>query len=202
MSLTSAALLAPLFTGGAAIIVGAVTRWTQLGIARERVRWEARLENARYQALRFESAQEHLLAAVEAGNRYLAALGSIDMTSFEDREPYLFPLLDAAGRARAEVEALPNFEQEHQVKASLEAMDALITEVSDVGRAFALWEAVNVTAAVRQLSRARTAVMLEVIHEADRPSWLRRRLLRPDVGVPPANAAPPLSSRMPSTHTE
>ncbi|MFE3762656.1 hypothetical protein ACFXPI_12945 [Streptomyces sp. NPDC059104] len=174
MDLTSTALLAPIFTGGAAIIVGAVTRWTQLGIARERVHWEARLENARFHAQRFEAAQGHLIQAVEAANRYLSAISSIDIASFEDREPYLFPLLDSAGRARAEIEALPSFDGSQQVLSALDTLDTLIAGPPSIGRAFELWDEVGVGAAVANLSRARTSVMLAVISEASPTSRFRR----------------------------
>ncbi|MDQ0941808.1 hypothetical protein [Streptomyces sp. V1I1] len=171
MDLASTALLAPVFTGGAAIIVGVVTRWTQLGLARDRVRWEARLEIARFDAARFEAAQTHLIQAADAATRYLASIDSIDLAAFEEREPYLFPILDSLSRARAEVNALPDFAGIEQVRSSLAMLDKLVTAPADVGKTFEIWDAAGMGEAVMHLSRARGAVMQRVIDDASPPRW-------------------------------
>ncbi|MFJ8753966.1 hypothetical protein ACIREO_32270 [Streptomyces sp. NPDC102441] len=171
MDFASTAVLAPMFTGGAAIIVGVVTRWTQLGLARDRVRWEARLEDARFHATRFESAQDHLTKAADAANRYLASVGSIDLAAFEEREPYLFPILDSLSRAKAEIGALPDFEGAAQVRACLLMLDKLLTEPANAGRTFELWDEVGMGEAVAHLSRARSSVMQQVIADASLSPW-------------------------------
>ncbi|WP_326670875.1 hypothetical protein [Streptomyces sp. NBC_01257] len=180
MNFASTAVLAPLFAGGAAIIVGVVTRWTQLGLARDRVRWEARLEDARFHATRFETAQDHLTKAADAANRYLASVGTIDPAAFEEREPFLFPILDSLGRARAEVGALPDFEGMEQVHSSMAMLGKLLTEPATAGRTLELWDEVGMGAALAYLSKARSSVMQQVIDDAslqNRRAWRSRRRL-------------------------
>lgn len=174
MDFASTAVLAPMFAGGAAIVVGVVTRWTQLGLARDRVRWEARLEDARFHAARFESAQDHLTKAADAANRYLASVGSIDLAEFEEREPYLFPILDSLSRAKAEIGALPDFEGADQVHSSIVMLDKLLTEPATAGRTLELWDEVGMGAALAHLSKARSSVMQRVIADAS-PSTRRTR---------------------------
>lgn len=175
MDFTATAVLASMFTGGAAIVVGVVTRWTQLGLARDRVRWEARLEDARFHAMRFEAAQDHLTKAADAANRYLASVGSIDLAAFEEREPYLFPILDSLSRAKADIGALPEFEGVDQVRSSLVMLDKLLTEPADAGRTLERWDEVGMGEALACLSRARSSVMQRVIADASPSSWRARR---------------------------
>ncbi|MFG3515626.1 hypothetical protein [Streptomyces bobili] len=90
MQLDSIATIAPLFTAGAALIVGGVTRWTQQGVARDRVRWEGKLEIAKFDAARFETTLKHFMDAADAGNQYVAVLSDIDVTDFKQRKDYVF----------------------------------------------------------------------------------------------------------------
>ncbi|MGX5209912.1 hypothetical protein ACWKT3_14595 [Streptomyces violaceus] len=107
MDLSSIAVAGPLFTSGAALIVGLVTRWTQRGVARDRIKWEARLEVAKHNQARFATALEQLIQAADAANRYVVRSSDIDINDWDAREPYILPILDPIGRARVEVAALP-----------------------------------------------------------------------------------------------
>ncbi|WP_131815950.1 hypothetical protein [Streptomyces sp. 3213.3] len=173
MTLATPALLASLFTGGAAIVVGIVTRWTQLGLARDRARWEARLEVARFDAARFEVAQSHLIRAADGVNRYLASLDSIDLSSFEEREPFVFPILDSLSRVRADLEALPDFEGWVQVQASLEMLEKVLTGPTDARHTFEVWDAALMSSAVSSMGKARSIIMRRVINDASGYKWLR-----------------------------
>ncbi|MGV9229279.1 hypothetical protein [Streptomyces nigra] len=119
MQLDSIATIAPLFTAGAALIVGGVTRWTQRGVAADRIRWEGKLEVAKFDAARFESTLQHFIEAADAGSRYVVALADIDATDFKQREKHVFAVLEPIGRARVEAQALPDFPGVDQVRRQL-----------------------------------------------------------------------------------
>ncbi|GHA39578.1 hypothetical protein [Streptomyces purpurascens] len=80
MDLSSISVAGPLFTSGAALIVGGVTRWTQRGVARDRIRWEARLEIAKLNEARFATALDQLIQAADAANRYVVRSADFDVT--------------------------------------------------------------------------------------------------------------------------
>ncbi|WP_157862978.1 hypothetical protein [Streptomyces sp. Root1319] len=172
MQLDSLVTVAPLFTAGAAIIVGGVTRWTQRGVARDRIRWEARLEVAKFDAARFETTLQHFLEAADAGNRYIVALGDIDATDFEQRESYVFAILEPIGRARVEAQALPPFPGIDEVKASIKGLEKLVAVPESNSALLEIWDPRGIGAAIALLSKGRSVYMREAT-QPDAPWWHR-----------------------------
>ncbi|MER5476255.1 hypothetical protein ABT026_04605 [Streptomyces sp. NPDC002734] len=156
MDLSSIGVVAPLFTGAAALIVGVVTRWTQQGVARDRIKWEAKFEAVKLNVARFATALDNLIQAADAANRYIVRSDDIDITDFGAREPYVFAILDPLGRARIELAALPDFEGIDKVRDVIEALGELIA-VHESGKAMRRkWDPKGVDEAITLLSKARS----------------------------------------------
>ena len=155
MDFSSISVAGPLFTSGAALIVGGVTRWTQRGVARDRIQWEARLEIARLNEARFAVALDHLIQAADAANRYIVRSGDIDITDYEAREPYVLAILDPIGRARVEVAALPPFPGDEQVDSAIKALERLVQPAENAKALMGAWEPEALGNAITKLSRAR-----------------------------------------------
>ncbi|MEU1262681.1 hypothetical protein AB0N12_23510 [Streptomyces albogriseolus] len=163
MQLDSIATVAPLFTAGAALIVGGVTRWTQRGVAADRIRWEGKLEVAKFDAARFESTLQHFIEAADAGSRYVVALADIDATDFKQREKYVFAILEPVGRARVEAQALPNFPGIKQVRASIAQLGTLVSVPDDNKDVLAAWDPNGIGDAITALSRGRSWYMHQTL---------------------------------------
>ncbi|MFC8412421.1 hypothetical protein [Streptomyces coelicoflavus] len=174
MQLDSIATIAPLFTAGAALIVGGVTRWTQRGVAADRIRWEGKLEVAKFDAARFESTLQHFIEAADAGSRYAVALADIDATDFKQREKYVFAVLEPIGRARVEAQALPDFPGVDEVRASIAGLERLTRVPEDNKDILAVWDPRGIGEAIITLSKGRSWYMREVTR-VEPPKW--RRLL-------------------------
>ncbi|MER6037954.1 hypothetical protein ABT133_29280 [Streptomyces sp. NPDC001835] len=159
MDLSSIAVAGPLFTSGAALIVGLVTRWTQRGVARDRIKWEARLEVAKHNQARFATALEQLIQAADAANRYVVRSSDIDINDWDAREPYILPILDPIGRARVEVAALPPFLGEGLVNEAIATLERLV-EPHETGKALRqAWQPDLIGRAITALSMARNSYM-------------------------------------------
>ncbi len=172
MQLDSIATVGPLLTAGAALIVGGVTRWTQRGVARDRIRWEGRLEVAKFDVSRFEITLQHFIEAANAGNRYMAALGDIDATDFKQREEYVFAILEPIGRARVESHALPDFPGVDEVKASIKRLEGLVRVPESHDDLFKIWDPKGIGDAIALLSKGRKAYMREVT-QPEVSAWRR-----------------------------
>jgi hypothetical protein len=157
MDLSSISVAGPLFTSGAALIVGGVTRWTQRGVARDRIRWEARLEIAKLNEARFATALDQLIQAADAANRYVVRSTDFDVTDYDAREPYILPILDPIGRARVEVAALPPFSREALVNDAIETLERLIVPPESKKALQDAWQPDLIGEAITALSRARNA---------------------------------------------
>jgi hypothetical protein len=187
MQLDSVATVAPLFTAGAALIVGAVTRWTQRGVAQERIRWEGKLEVAKFDVARFESTLQHLIEAADAGSRYIVALGEIDATDFKQREKYIFAILEPIGRARVEAEALPPFPGIDEVKASIKTLENLVVVPEHNDALLKIWDPRGIGASITLLSKGRSVYMREVTCP-EKSRW-RQLLRRPEPSELPGRAS-------------
>ncbi|MEV6133041.1 hypothetical protein AB0M05_40685 [Streptomyces violaceusniger] len=170
MSLESVATVAPLFTAGAALIVGAVTRWTQRGVAQERIRWEGKLEVAKFDTARFETTLQHFIEAADAGSRYIVALGDIDATDFEQREKYVFAILEPIGRARVEAQALPPFPGIDKVKLSIKTLEKLVAVPESNDALIEIWDPRGIGESITLLSKGRSTYMREAT-QPDAPRW-------------------------------
>ncbi|WP_435273299.1 hypothetical protein [Streptomyces parvulus] len=176
MQLDSITTVAPLFTAGAALIVGGVTRRTQRGVAADRIRWEGKLEVAKFDVARFESTLQHFIEAADAGNRYVAALNDIDATDFKQREPYVFALLEPLGRARVEALALPDFPGADDVRAAITQLGQL-TRIPKSNRDIrTVWDPQGIDDAISVLSKGRSWYMRTTTQV--KPTWWRRLMLR------------------------
>ncbi|MFE2478241.1 hypothetical protein [Streptomyces sp. NPDC059389] len=162
MQLDSIATLGPLITAGAALIVGGVTRWTQTGVARDRIRWEGRLEIAKFDVTRFETTLKHLIEAADAATRYVVALGDIDATDYKQREPYVFAILEPIGRARVEVHALPSFPGINEVGVAIRTLEKLAAVPESNDALMAIWDPHGLGEAIKLLSRGRSTYMRKV----------------------------------------
>ncbi|MBQ1099577.1 hypothetical protein AB0H44_08585 [Streptomyces pseudogriseolus] len=191
MQLDSVATIAPLFTAGAALIVGGVTRWTQRGVAADRIRWEGKLEIAKFDAARFESTLQHFIEAADAGSRYVVALADIDVTDFKQREKYVFAILEPIGRARAEAQALPDFPGIDEVRASIARLERMTRIPKDNKDILSVWDPKGIGDAIIVLSKGRSWYMREVTR-VDPPKW--RRIL-PRRGTAGATESPEALSR-------
>ncbi|WP_329066335.1 hypothetical protein [Streptomyces sp. NBC_01429] len=174
MKLDSIATVAPIITAGAALIVGGVTRWTQRGVAQDRIRWEGKLEIAKFDAARFETALQHFIEAADAGSRYIVALGEIDATVFKQREDYVFAILEPIGRARVEVQALPQFPGMDEVKGSIKKLEELVAVPESNDELLKIWDPRGIGSSITLLSKGRSVYMREVTRPEE-PWW--RRLL-------------------------
>ncbi len=157
MDLSSISVAGPLFTSGAALIVGGVTRWTQRGVARDRIRWEARLEIAKLNEARFATALDQLIQAADAANRYVVRSADFDVTDYDARETFILPILDPIGRARVEVAALPPFAREALVNEAIEALERLTAPPESQKALRDAWQPDLIGEAITALSRARNA---------------------------------------------
>ncbi|MFD5545774.1 hypothetical protein ACFWJQ_03490 [Streptomyces goshikiensis] len=192
MQLDSIATVGPLITAGAAIVVGVVTWATQKSVAKERIRWEGRLEIAKFDVARFETTLQHLIEAADAGTRYVVALDDIDATVYEEREPYVFALLEPLGRARAEAHALPDFSGSDQVSAAIKRLEKLTRQPEDTKDLLEVWDPHGLGDAINLLSKGRSTHMLHVTQP--RPSWWRRLLTDRKARAIPAVRPSTLSS--------
>ncbi|MER6713129.1 hypothetical protein [Streptomyces sp. NPDC000877] len=186
MQLDSITTVGPLLTAGAALIVGGVTWLTQRGVARNRIRWEGKLEVAKFDIARFEATLQHFIEAANAGNRYMVALGDIDATDFKQREGYVFAILEPIGRARVESHALPDFPGIDDVKASIKRLEGLVRVPESHKDLFDIWDPKGIGDAITLLSRGRSMYMREVTRPET--SRLRRLLSRRSA---PRSAAQP-----------
>ncbi|MFJ3859804.1 hypothetical protein ACIPRL_26630 [Streptomyces sp. NPDC090085] len=171
MQLDSIITVGPLITAGAALIVGGVTRWTQKGVARDRILWEGKLEIAKFDVARFETTLKHLIEAADAGTWYVVALGDIDATDYKQRESYVFAILEPIGRARVEAHALPAFPGIDEVKAAIQRLERLAAVPESHESLLDLWDPVGLGEAIKMLSRGRSTYMREVT----RPRCVVRR---------------------------
>ncbi|MEU6845939.1 hypothetical protein ABZ930_29090 [Streptomyces sp. NPDC046716] len=174
MHLASVATIAPLITAGAALIVGGVTRWTQRGVAQDRVQWEAKLEVVKFNINRFETTLQHFMDAADAGNRYMAALDDIDVTDYEQREPYVFAILDPIARARVEAHALPYFPGIDEVKSAIRNLEHLVAIPEGKRELLDIWDPQGIGDAAKLLSLGRTTYMYEVARSSQ-TKWQRLR---------------------------
>ncbi|MGW6616966.1 hypothetical protein ACWGA0_26400 [Streptomyces erythrochromogenes] len=165
MQLDSIATMGPLIAAGAALIVGGVTRWTQKGVARDRIHWEGKLEIAKFDVARFETTLKNLIEAADAGTRYVVALGDIDATDYKQREPYVFAILEPLGRARIEAHALPEFPGIDDVQAAIRRLERLTAEPESHEHLLDIWDPVGLGEAIKLLSRGCSTHM----HEATQP---------------------------------
>ncbi|AZS86157.1 hypothetical protein ELQ87_19170 [Streptomyces griseoviridis] len=195
MHLASIATVAPLLTAGAALIVGGVTRWTQRGVARDRIRWEGKLEIAKFDAARFETTLQHFMDAADAGNRYMAALPDIDATDFKQREEYVFAILVPIGRARVEAHALPQFLGIDEVKASIKRLEKLVAIPESNDALLEIWDAKGIGDAVALLSKGRSSYMREVT-QLEVPNWRRFVPSRRHRAIPAQEPATPSSGAL------
>ncbi|MBW3359462.1 hypothetical protein ACH444_26360 [Streptomyces microflavus] len=173
MQLDSIATVAPLFTAGAALIVGGVTWATQRGVARDRIRWEGKLEVAKFEVARFETTLEHFIEAADAGDQYMDARRNIDVKDYEQRREYVFAILGPIRRARVEAHALPDFPGIDEVKASIKRLESLTYAPSDSDDLRAIWDPKGIGDAITLLSKGRSAYMHEVTHPKS-PGWRKR----------------------------
>ncbi|MFI5637234.1 hypothetical protein ACIA8H_07375 [Streptomyces goshikiensis] len=192
MQLDSITTIGPLITAGAAIVVGGVTRWTQKGVAKDRIRWEGRLEIAKLDVVRFETTLKHLIEAADAGTRYVVALGDIDASEYAEREPYVFALLEPLGRARAEAHALPDFPGSDQVSAAIKRLEKLVRQPEDNSDVLDAWDPHGLGDAINLLSKGRSIHMSQVTQPE--PSWWRRLLTGKNVRTSSAGRRSSLSS--------
>ena len=172
MQLASIATIAPLLTAGAALIVGGVTRWTQQGVARDRIHWEGKLEIAKFDAARFETTLKNFMDAANAGNQYMAVLVDIDVTDFKQRKEYVFAILEPIGRARVESHALPDFPGIDEVKASIKRLEKLVRIPESNESLMEIWDPVGIGKAIALLSKGRSAYIREVT-QPPAPKWRR-----------------------------
>ncbi|MFJ5633897.1 hypothetical protein ACIQF5_14715 [Streptomyces goshikiensis] len=192
MQLDSIVTVGPLITAGAAIIVGVVTRWTQKGVAKDRIRWEGRLEIAKLDVARFETTLKHLIEAADAGTRYVVALGDIDATEYDEREPYVFALLEPLGRARVEAHALPDFPGVDEVRAAIGRLGKLVRPPESNKDLLDVWDPRGLGDAINLLSKGRSTYMHQVM-QPETSGW--RRLLAGRSGrTSPAGRPSTLSS--------
>ncbi|MBP0935243.1 hypothetical protein J0X20_16820 [Streptomyces sp. KCTC 0041BP] len=176
MQLDSITTVGPLITAGSALIVGVVTRWTLRGVAKDRIRWESKLEIAKLDAALFETVLTHLIEAADAGNRYITAVGDIDATDFKQREPYVFAILEPIGRARVMAHALPPFPGRDDVQAAIEKLQQLVVEPRSNKAVMDVWDPMGIDDAIKLLSRGRSTYMFEAVQP--KPSMWRTGLAR------------------------
>ncbi|WP_030617059.1 hypothetical protein [Streptomyces sclerotialus] len=176
MGFSSIAVAGPLFTSGAALIVAGVARWTQRGVARDRVQWEARLEVAKLSEARFAAALDHLIQAADAANRYIVRSDDFDVTDYDKREPYVLSILDPISRARVEVAALPLFEGKSTVDQAIKSLEALVAPPESAKELRRSWEPKLIGQAITLLSRERSLYVERALGIASSGEGARRRL--------------------------
>ncbi|MEU6965578.1 hypothetical protein [Streptomyces chrestomyceticus] len=176
MDFSSIAVAGPLFTSAAALIVGGVTRWTQRGVARDRIRWEARLEVAKLNEARFAVALDHLIQAADAANRYIVRSDDFDVTDYDEREPYVLPILDSIGRARVEVAALPAFVGKEEVDQAIKSLESVVSAPESAKDLMRAWEPDAIGAAITLLSRERSLYVERTLGVVTPEEGPRRRL--------------------------
>jgi hypothetical protein len=196
MDLGAPAMIAAYVTSGSVLVAGLVTIVAQLWIARTHTAWEAALEMVKHDVARFEKAQDHLITAVDAANRYMFHIPDIDVTDHHQREPYILPVLDSIGRAREEAAALPPFVGAEKVECALTAIESLLVP-PESGRAVrASWDHQCVRDGVRALNQARSSRLHALAHRG-RVTELRkegppnpRRASRVEARLPEQSAGP------------
>ncbi|SCK22720.1 hypothetical protein H181DRAFT_01685 [Streptomyces sp. WMMB 714] len=164
MDLGAPAMIAAYVTSGSVLVAGLVTIVAQLWIARTHTAWEAALEMVKHDVARFEKAQDHLITAVDAANRYMFYIPDIDVTDHHQREPYILPILDSIGRAREEVAALPAFAGAETVECALTAIESLLVPPENGRAVRASWDHQCVREGVRALNRARSSRIHALAH--------------------------------------
>jgi hypothetical protein len=152
-------MVAAFVTSGAVLAAGLVTMVAQLWIARAHTAWEAALEIAKHDVARFEKAQDHLISAADAANRYMFHIPEIEGTGYHEREPYILPILDAIGRAKEEVAALPPFEGIERVESAITAIESVLAPPGDGAALRASWDLALVREGVRALNEGRSSRM-------------------------------------------
>lgn len=183
MDMGAPAMVAAFVTSGAVLMAGLVSIVAQLWISRTHAAWEAALEIAKHDVARFEKAQDHLISAADAANRYMFYIAEIDVTSHHEREPYLLPLLDTIGRAREEVAALPSFDGMEKVESAITAIESLLAP-PESGRAVrASWDHQRVREGVRALNQARSSRIHALTHRGRVTELQRKGVSAPRRGI-------------------
>ncbi|MFF2475075.1 hypothetical protein [Streptomyces sp. NPDC058066] len=192
MQLDSIVTVGPLLTAGAALIVGGVTWATQRGVARDRIRWEGKLEVAKFEIARFEATLQYFIEAADSGDQYMDALRDIDVTDFEQRRRFVFAILGPIRRAGIEFHALPDFPGSDEVKASIKRLEWLALPPASKDDLREVWDPEGIGNAINLLSQGRSVYMREVTKPAAR-GWRRFLPQRPSVTSPALRGDPSIS---------
>ena len=134
--------------------MSAVTRWTQRGVARDRIQWEARLEIARLNEARFAVALDHLIQAADAANRYIVRSGDIDITTTRRGSRKSLPsLIRLVGPESKWPRFLPPGAE--QVDSAIKALECLVQPPESAKALMGAWQPEALGTAITKLSRTR-----------------------------------------------
>ncbi|TDC17418.1 hypothetical protein [Actinomadura bangladeshensis] len=154
---------ASIITGTSAFIVGTVTYFTQRYLAHVRIRVDSELKLLDIDLKHFEALLQMCITAANSANRYILATPDIDVTNWEERKEYILPIVDSLGPARAELEALGEFEGRGLVKEALDSLEKMMSAHNAGTQEIKVaWKPGLLAEAIYAVSRARRSRLAEV----------------------------------------
>ncbi|MFB4311963.1 hypothetical protein [Actinomadura sp. GTD37] len=154
---------ASIITAGSALIVGAVTYFTQRYLAHVRIRVDSELKLLDIDLKHFEALLEQCINAANSANRYILTSPHMDVANWEERKEFILPIVDSLGPARAELEALGEFEGKVLVKEALNSLERVLSaHYAGIQELNVAWKPGLLADAIFAVSRARRSRLDEV----------------------------------------
>lgn len=154
----AAPIWASLITTGAAVTVATVTFYTQRFLALLRIRVDMEIKFLDTDLKHLETLLDSFIKAADAANRYVMEAPDIDISNWGARKPYVFPIVDHLGRARAELQAVGEFNDRASAEAALQSLEKLTSAHNDDWKQLKkAWSPDLLGEAIHAVSRARLA---------------------------------------------
>ncbi|WP_143118903.1 hypothetical protein [Actinomadura madurae] len=152
----AAPIWAALISAGALLTVAYVTYRTQYALAFLRIRVDVEIKLIDTDLKHLETLLNSFINAANAANRYVLASPDIDISDWDARKKYVFPIVDDLGRARAELKAVGDFEGRALAVDALQSLEELTSADNEDRKSLKkAWKSDLIGDAIYAISRAR-----------------------------------------------